>query len=78
MNVEQLVKMANDIAAFFSAEPDHQTAVDGVYNHIKRFWDPRMRQQITAHLQSDGSGLCDLATEALQRLETEQKQQKAS
>ncbi len=28
--VEQLVKMANDIAAFFRSEPDHALAREGV------------------------------------------------
>lgn len=38
MNIERLVTMANDIATYFTVEPDHATAVLGVRDHIKRFW----------------------------------------
>ena len=43
MNVDNLVHMANQIGAFFSAYPDRQEALDGVANHIHKFWEPRMR-----------------------------------
>jgi formate dehydrogenase subunit delta len=60
--------MANDIGNFFKAEPDRQVAVDGVSGHMKRFWDPRMRKAIVAHLDSGGDGLSDLAREAVSKL----------
>jgi len=65
MSVEHLVKMANDIAAYFNGEPDRRLAVEGVCNHLKKFWDPRMRRQIAAHLQSGGTGLSELARVAV-------------
>ncbi|HWA11499.1 MAG TPA: formate dehydrogenase subunit delta [Burkholderiales bacterium] len=68
MNVQRLVRMANDIGNFFKAEPDHAQAVDGVATHIRRFWDPRMRKEILAHLDGGGDGLSDLAKEAIGRL----------
>ena len=68
MNIDRLVRMANDIGNFFKAEPDHAAAVEGVAAHIKRFWDPRMRKEILAHLDSGGSGLSDLAKEAVGKL----------
>jgi formate dehydrogenase subunit delta len=40
-----------------------------VLGHIKRFWDPRMRQAILAHAQADGSHLTALAREAVLRLQ---------
>ena len=43
MRAERLVSMANDIGAFFNAEPDKTEAAKSVANHLKRFWDPRMR-----------------------------------
>jgi len=52
MNIERLVRMANDIGNFFKAEPDHAQAVNGVATHIKRFWDPRMRKEIVAYVDS--------------------------
>ncbi|HKY91224.1 MAG TPA: formate dehydrogenase subunit delta [Nevskiaceae bacterium] len=68
MNVERLVAMANDIGDFFKGEPVREEAVAGVAGHLKRFWDPRMRRQIVAHLQAGGEGLSDLAKEAVAKL----------
>lgn len=69
MEIERLARMANDIARFFEAEPDHAEAVNGVLGHITRFWDPRMRQAILAHAQAGGSHLTTLAREAVLRLQ---------
>lgn len=68
MEIERLVKMANDIARFFEAEPDHAEAVNGIVGHITRFWDPRMRREIVAHAHSGGEGLSAIAREAVLRL----------
>ena len=68
MNIEHMVEMANDIANFFASEPDHAAAIDGVANHLKRYWEPRMRKQIIAHLDAGGHGLSDLAREGVQAL----------
>jgi formate dehydrogenase subunit delta len=65
----QLVKMANDIGAFFRAEPEREDAVAGIANHIAKFWTQRMRDKLNAHLKHDGgAGLEDLPREALRRL----------
>ena len=68
MNIQRLVRMANDIGNFFRSEPEHDVAVEGVASHIKRFWDPRMRKEIVAHLEGGGDGLSDLAREAVSKL----------
>jgi formate dehydrogenase subunit delta len=67
-SITQLVAMANDIAAFFAAEANHDAAVAGVANHLEKFWTPRMRQKLTASLDASGEGLVPLAREALERL----------
>lgn len=64
----QLVRMANDIASFFAADPDQSAAVDGVLGHIQKFWDPRMRRKLVAHWQSHPAELSPLAAAAAQRL----------
>lgn len=69
MRIERLVAMANDIATYFTIEPDHAAAVAGVRDHLKRFWDPAMRRQIKAHLTEGGEGLLPLAQEAVQELD---------
>ena len=60
--------MANDIAAFFDSETDKAVAAEGVRFHITRFWDPRMRREIVAHLQGGGAGLCETARNAVAQL----------
>ncbi|WP_119632562.1 formate dehydrogenase subunit delta [Methylocaldum marinum] len=71
MNIENLVKMANDIGNFFNAEPDRSAAIHGIADHIRRFWDPRMRKAIIAHLQEGGIGLNELPQAALAELANE-------
>ena len=68
MSADRLVQMANDIGHFFAAEPQRADAITGIAGHIQRFWDPRMRRQIIAHLAAGGAGLEDLAREAITRL----------
>lgn len=65
MDAGKLVKMANDIAAFFAAEPERRTALEGIATHLKRFWDPRMRRAILAVLDAGGSGLDEVVQDAL-------------
>ena len=68
-SVGHLVTMANDIANYFRSEPDHKQAIDGIAGHITRYWAPRMRRKIIAHLaQQRGEGLSELAREAVARL----------
>jgi formate dehydrogenase subunit delta len=43
MDVNSLIEMANQIGEFFDSMPDRPEAVDGVADHIHRFWAPRMR-----------------------------------
>jgi formate dehydrogenase subunit delta len=68
MNIERLVQMANDIANYFASEPDRAAGIEGVALHIERFWEPRMRKQIMAHVETGGSGLSALALAALELL----------
>lgn len=54
MDAKKLVKMANEIAAFFEADADVVARQDGIAGHIKRFWDPRMRRALLEHLDREG------------------------
>jgi len=60
--------MANDIAAFFDAEPDKAVAVEGVRFHMSRFWEARMRRAIIAHVEAGGAGLAPTARDAISKL----------
>jgi formate dehydrogenase subunit delta len=54
MNNENLIRMANQIGAFFESMPDRQEARKDLATHLKKFWDPRMRRAFLAQLDSDG------------------------
>lgn len=71
MNIERLCGMVNDIANFFAVEPDRAVGVAGIADHLRKFWDPRMRKQIIAHLGTGGDGLEPLAREAVAALARE-------
>ena len=65
MQIERLVAMANQISDFFAAEPDKVEAASAAANHLRRFWEPRMRKQIIAHYQAKGEGLNEIARAAV-------------
>ncbi|WP_428296081.1 formate dehydrogenase subunit delta [Hyphomicrobium sp.] len=65
-----LVRMANDIANFFHPQGEEK-AIAGIANHIRLFWEPRMKKQIFAHLDEGGEGLKPLALKALQKLKAD-------
>jgi hypothetical protein len=45
MSPDKLVRMANQIATFFATQPGEDRA-DRVAQHLRDYWDPRMRAQI--------------------------------
>jgi formate dehydrogenase subunit delta len=67
MESEHMVHMANQIAKFFASYPRDE-AVAGIAEHLKKFWEKRMRAQLLAYVASGGGGLHELALEAIQRL----------
>jgi formate dehydrogenase subunit delta len=66
----KLVYMANQIGKFFASQGQEQ-AVAGTADHIKKFWDPRMRAAIFAHLDTGGDGLDPIVRTALEQLKAE-------
>lgn len=66
MDAHKLVKMVNEIASFFEAEPDRNAALEAVAGHLKRFWDPRMRREIVRFVdEQGGEGLKEMALLAI-------------
>lgn len=59
-----MIRMANQIAAFFEAYPRPE-AIEGIAKHIKGFWDPRMRKRIDDYIEAGGEGLSPLVISAL-------------
>jgi formate dehydrogenase subunit delta len=72
MRIERLVAMANDIGAFFDADPNKDEAAKSIASHLKRFWDPRMRREILAHYREGGAGLHPTALSAVGLLSEEE------
>src|SRR5215813_5868640 len=63
----KLVYMANQIATFFVSQ-DQATASEKTAEHLKKFWDPRMRKEIIAHMDVGGAGLDPKARAAVESL----------
>ena len=53
---DRLVHMANQIGKFFQSQ-GRDKAIPAIAEHIRKFWDPRMRRAIFAHLDAGGAGL---------------------
>ena len=64
-SMDTLVRMANQIADFFKIQ-SADLAVAGTADHIRKFWDPRMRAMMTQHLDHGGAGLNPFALKATQ------------
>jgi len=70
MDIQNLIKMANQIGDFFGAWPDQDQARAEVAGHLRRFWDPRMRRQLCDHVRATGgTGLTDIVIAAVAELE---------
>lgn len=54
MHIDYLVQMANDIGAFFASEADQSVAANSIQQHLKRYWDPRMRVRIVEYFRETG------------------------
>jgi formate dehydrogenase subunit delta len=64
---DDLVRMANQIAAFFEPYPEEE-AIAGVTEHLRKFWDPSMRTALIAAHRAGPTGLHRLASHAVDRL----------
>jgi formate dehydrogenase subunit delta len=56
MDEQNLIDMANRIGEFFESMPDHEEALAGIADHIRRFWEPRMRRVLLAALDRQDAG----------------------
>ncbi len=79
MAANKLVMMANQIGAFFASQGPDQAAAC-IASHLRKYWEPRMRAAIVAHLRAGGEGLSPevrLAVEELAREAEEPAKAKA-
>jgi formate dehydrogenase subunit delta len=61
----KLVYNANQIAKFFHHRPETQAVVDTA-DHLKKYWDPRMRREIIALLKKGGIGFDPIVKKAVE------------
>ena len=65
---EKLVKMANQIGDFFKSCPE-DPAVEGIREHIAKFWNRKMRDDLFNYLDISGtSTLQPLVEKAIAKL----------
>ncbi|HEY1611075.1 MAG TPA: formate dehydrogenase subunit delta [Paraburkholderia sp.] len=70
MNLHHLIEMANQIGEFFESLPDRDEALFDIAEHIRKFWEPRMRRTLLAALDNGTAreeGLSEIAETALKR-----------
>ncbi len=65
--IDKLVHMANQIGDFYAAMPE-QEAIEGVAQHLSRFWTPKMIREIVAFADHGGAGLNPIAARAVEAL----------
>lgn len=73
-----LVYVANQIGKFFARQPPDK-AVDAIADHLFKYWDPRMRNAIVAHLEEHGgTGLDPLSLAAVKKVRDRDRQKQAA
>jgi formate dehydrogenase subunit delta len=61
---DKLVRMANQIAAFFRSYPEEE-AIAGIEKHVRAFWTPKMIAHLTDALPEQGARVDGLVVRAL-------------
>jgi formate dehydrogenase subunit delta len=67
MSPDKLIYMANQIGKFFVSQGPGK-APAAIAEHMTKFWEPRMRAAIIAHLEAGGTGLDPSVREAVDKL----------
>ncbi|HUG57503.1 MAG TPA: formate dehydrogenase subunit delta [Candidimonas sp.] len=60
-NIDHLIRLANRIGSFFESLPDRTEGMEGIANHIQKFWEPRMRIALLRFLETQPDGQTDQA-----------------
>jgi formate dehydrogenase subunit delta len=67
LDLDRLLTMANQIGDFFEPYPPARRA-EGIRNHLRTYWDPRMREALLEHIDQGGDGLRDFVIEGAAQL----------
>lgn len=64
METRDMVRMANQIGDFFKSYPE-QEALDGIAEHINKFWEPRMRKIFFAYADAGGKDFSTIVKKSI-------------
>ena len=67
LDIERILAMADDIGDFFAPYPPERAA-EGVRNHLRSYWDPRMRAALLAAIEAGVAELPPHVVEGARRL----------
>jgi formate dehydrogenase subunit delta len=67
METRDTVRMANQIGDFFKSYPEAD-AIDGIAEHINKFWEPRMRASFFSLLDAGGEGLSQIVKKSAAKI----------
>jgi formate dehydrogenase subunit delta len=65
--VPPVVRLGHDLVRNFEALPPEQAAVE-IATHIRKFWEPRMRHELLAHIRRGDTTLHPLLVRAAEDL----------
>ncbi len=68
VQANKLVRMAQQIADNNSFTPDVDVVAAKVAEHIQKFWDPRMKQQIIDYANSDEAQVTQVVARAISQI----------
>jgi len=71
MSCERIIEMINQIDDFFKPYPEKRR-IEGIRNHLKTYWDPRMRNQLINLIDSDKILLSPSIVNSVQLLKEEE------
>jgi formate dehydrogenase subunit delta len=67
MEIEPLIRMANQIASNYAHHPPEQAAAE-VAAHLRSFWAPPMRADLVEYVHEGGTGVDPVVVMALEQL----------
>ncbi|MDP2731552.1 MAG: formate dehydrogenase subunit delta [Hoeflea sp.] len=67
MSPDKLIYQANQIATFFASQPEAEQ-IEGVADHINKFWDPRMRAKLFEISDQSTDGFKPMVVAALAKV----------
>lgn len=72
MSPDKMRYQANQIATFFASQPEDEQ-IDGVADHINKFWDPRMRAKLFEIADQSTEGFKPMLVAALAKINRPEK-----